>query len=1223
MRVVIDLQGCQSDGSRVRGIGRYSLAIIKALLEVECKHEFILLANANLFDLRAQFEPYVENPTRRVRYCQWVSPGPLAARSPTNQMRRNVACCVREFAIRRLCPDVVLIPSLFEGYTDDCVLSVDVAPGAAPTAVISYDLIPLVHAENYLQPLPSYKVFYLSQLAQLRQAAQLLSISAYSAAEAKQWLDLSADRITTVSSACDTELFCLAPIDQPDNEPLPAALTGGYVLYSGAGDPRKNLRRLVEAYAGLPLEIRNGHQLALVGKLCDVEVNQLKQWINDFGLKPDRVVILGYVDDVMLARLYRNCDVFVMPSLYEGFGLPALEAMCCGAVVIGSNCTSIPEVIGDPEALFDPTDVVAIANLLERCLSDTSFRQRLLVNAQQRRHLFSWSTTAHKALAAMESLVSPPETENAVPWHRIVSQREQFYSTLLEQLSTEFVTPEFAMWDSFSSLYRQELAAAIAFCERETDPIARCSINPEPPLQWRVEGPYDSTYSLAILNRYLALALAERGHRVSLFATEGPGDYEPNSYFLASNPSVAALAALAQNQAQNAVAITSRNLYPPRVDDLCSRINLLHAYGWEETGFPHAWVEKFNRHLQGITVMSEHVRKLLIDNGVSLPIEVCGLGTEHLLTPEGESVSLPPLKAYRFLHVSSCFPRKGLEELLDAYGRAFTADDPVSLIIKTFPNPHNAVEALLASQQQRRINYPHVVVLQDELSDGQLRFLYGQAQALVAPSKAEGFGLPLAEAMQLGLPVITTAWGGQLDFCNESTAWLIDFQFEWAQTHFGQWSSVWAKPNVEHLAGLLRRVWQAEPDELLVKTQAAQALLQRKYQWSHVAERLERSVAHIAASPCRLQPRFGWVTTWNVRCGIASYARQLVEAIDPQAPIFADHGGEPLTLDGPSVRRCWHANNDSLMRLEQEVVDAQLNGLVLQFNYGFFDLHSLSQLLLRLHQRQIKLIVIMHCTLDPVDQPGKRLQLLVDALACCDRILVHSPADLNRLKDLGLQSNVALFPHGLPASPLPHHRSVRVETGLKHRHRIASYGFCLPHKGLLELIDAVKQLLDLGWSLRLDMYNAKYPSTLSTMMIAEVKQRITSLGLCRQIGLHTAYQSDANSLSLLAQADLIVYPYQQTQESSSAAVRHGLAAGPPVAVTPLAIFEDVSRVTHQLPGTTGEALADGIALLLRQARRRERSFEQIQQQAKSWREQHQFRDIGLRLHGIMTSLVNC
>jgi glycosyltransferase involved in cell wall biosynthesis len=174
----------------------------------------------------------------------------------------------------------------------------------------------------------------------------------------------------------------------------------------------------------------------------------------------------------------------------------------------------------------------------------------------------------------------------------------------------------------------------------------------------------------------------------------------------------------------------------------------------------------------------------------------------------------------------------------------------------------------------------------------------------------------------------------------------------------------------------------------------------------------------------------------------------------------------------------------------------------------------------------------------------------------------------------------------------------------------------------LELIAAIKQLCDLGWSIRLDMHNAEYPSPLSTAMITEVHQLIATLGLRRHVHFNPAYQSDEESLRLLARADLIVYPYQRTQESSSAAVRHGLAAGPPVCVTPLPIFDDVSRVTHRLPGTSKESIAEGLAHLLSQVRCADPLFDQIQQQAAGWRAQHQFSDLGQRLHAIMTSVLN-
>ena len=127
-------------------------------------------------------------------------------------------------------------------------------------------------------------------------------------------------------------------------------------------------------------------------------------------------------------------------------------------------------------------------------------------------------------------------------------------------------------------------------------------------------------------------------------------------------------------------------------------------------------------------------------------------------------------KSFRFLHVSSCFPRKGADILLKAYGQAFTRRDDVTLVIKTFQNPHNEIHRWLAEARAETEEFPEVLIIEDDLTDAQLKSVYEQCQTMVAPSRAEGFGLPMAEAMLSGLAVITTGWSGQLDFCNEKTA---------------------------------------------------------------------------------------------------------------------------------------------------------------------------------------------------------------------------------------------------------------------------------------------------------------------------------------------------------------------------------------------------------------------------------------------------------------------
>ena len=123
----------------------------------------------------------------------------------------------------------------------------------------------------------------------------------------------------------------------------------------------------------------------------------LLQKAQEYGLKESELLLLGRVSDKDLCALYNLCELFVFPSLEEGFGLPVLEAMRCGAAVICSNTTSLPEVIGLPEAMFDPQEPQSIAAKMIQALMDKGFRQQLLENGASRQALFSWDISARRA----------------------------------------------------------------------------------------------------------------------------------------------------------------------------------------------------------------------------------------------------------------------------------------------------------------------------------------------------------------------------------------------------------------------------------------------------------------------------------------------------------------------------------------------------------------------------------------------------------------------------------------------------------------------------------------------------------------------------------------------------------------------------------------------------------------------------------------------------------
>ena len=114
---------------------------------------------------------------------------------------------------------------------------------------------------------------------------------------------------------------------------------------------------------------------------------------------------MGYVSDVELKNLYSNCHLFIFPSFHEGFGLPVLEAMTCGAAVIGSNTTSIPEVINNKNALFNPYDTNEITNLILKCLQDQEFYNSLKIHSVKNAKIFSWNKTAKLAIQAFNSIL--------------------------------------------------------------------------------------------------------------------------------------------------------------------------------------------------------------------------------------------------------------------------------------------------------------------------------------------------------------------------------------------------------------------------------------------------------------------------------------------------------------------------------------------------------------------------------------------------------------------------------------------------------------------------------------------------------------------------------------------------------------------------------------------------------------------------------------------------
>ena len=1218
MKIIIDLQGLQRKGNRKRGIGRYCLEFTRGLIRYYPENEYILFTNSALADISKYFADELNNSDLNVEYFCCPTVGDINGPYIGKYSKRWLSIQIRSYALAIINADILLITSFFDGFRDNSLVSHNRFFELPPIVSIVYDLIPLIHSDQYLNNDSEYQHFYHQKINELSLLDGLFAISQSSSREISNNLDIDNELIFNISSACNTKLFSSNISDST----IDKNYLGNFLLYCGATDPRKNLFRLIEAYSLLPPQLILKHKLVLTGPYAEEEINRIKEWILNFGLPLEYVIFLGYVNDIELRSLYKNCYLFIFPSLHEGFGLPVLEAMNCGAPVIASNLTSLPDIVGDQKFLFDPYNSKDISSLIHKSLTDHEFYQLLRSNSSERVKYFSWEKTSKITIESLKKIIerkSKSFRRDKLEYKNLLHTQ---YGLLIKNLTE---SPLVHIKSLSKKDYSKSLASAIEIINEQSRRIEISrQLKHNQKLTWHIEGPFDTSYSLAILNRNFALSMDRIGENVSLTCTDGPGDYQPDFKFLEKNPSINRLYQKGNNT-RNSFYICSRNLYPPRVNDVKGVINLLHAYGWEESEFPQEWVHEFNLNLQGVTVMSNFVKKILIDNGVYIPIKVCGLGLDHIKDIQADNTYELNSRSYKILHISSCFPRKGIDVLLKSYSTAFTCEDDVTLIIKTFENPHNNIEEQLNQLKQKNSNFPDVKIINDELSSGELKSLYLHSDVLVAPSRGEGFGLPIAEAMLLGLPVITTAWGGQRDFCNESNCWLVDYEYSKSKTHFNLDFSYMAEPSINQLTSQLIKVYSSNKSEILEKTDLAQKNV-RSFLWKNVAQVNKLFVSNLITFANHTRTKIGWVSTWGSNCGIASYSNHLVDQMENEIVIFCPFNELNSIESSNESVPSWNLASDtnkSLDNLFDQIIKRNISTLVIQFNYGFFDFKELNHFIKKVKSKEINIIVFLHSTIDPIKSSSKSLVNIRDSLALCDRLMVHTISDMNRLKCLDLVDNVCIFPHGiLDFSPTKSNRfsSFGFNT-FKKRRRICSYGFCLPNKGYSQLIEAVSLLNNRRFNIYLDIYSAIYNSEYLSIY-EDLKNLIYKLNIQNRVTINPKYLSDVQVLNCLSSYDFTIFPYQQSNESSSAAVRHGLSSLRPVLVTPLPVFDDVADLVHYLPGMTSSDIALGIKRWYENNETNSKNYNYISQNQKYFDKLNQMRfsKIAIRLSSIIKSL---
>ncbi|KQR85473.1 hypothetical protein ASG35_27185 [Burkholderia sp. Leaf177] len=385
----------------MRGIGRYSLALAKAIVRNAGGNEVWIVLSDLFPDSIEQIRETFAGIVPDERIVVFSLPQFAFYQDPGN-WRVRAATLIREHAIAEIEPDLVHISSLFEGYVDQSISSVKALDAHTLVSVTLYDLIPFLNPAKYLAD-AGMRQHYFGKIDALKRADLLLAISAYCGEEAVRELGIGRERVTNISSAASDNFVARALTAQVREAVLARyGVSRRAVMTAGIVEPRKNLEGLIAAYSKLPATQREQHQLFMVCQPQELSRIRLLEFAASCGLAPDEIVLSGYVTDDDLVALYQACELFVFPSFHEGFGLPALEAMACGALVVASSATSIPEVIGREDALFDPHNTQQMADLMQRALTDEDYRESLRAHAAVQAAKFSWDATGQRAVRAFE-----------------------------------------------------------------------------------------------------------------------------------------------------------------------------------------------------------------------------------------------------------------------------------------------------------------------------------------------------------------------------------------------------------------------------------------------------------------------------------------------------------------------------------------------------------------------------------------------------------------------------------------------------------------------------------------------------------------------------------------------------------------------------------------------------------------------------------------------------
>jgi glycosyltransferase involved in cell wall biosynthesis len=706
-----------------------------------------------------------------------------------------------------------------------------------------------------------------------------------------------------------------------------------------------------------------------------------------------------------------------------------------------------------------------------------------------------------------------------------------------------------------------------------------------------IAGPYATNFSLAKVNRGLALGLQQTSKKYGVQIWKEPSFAIDKVATAEDLKKLPWLKEMLTNDISDIDTIIVDS-YPKSPQDpygfaACPGKTKLLNIAWEETVFPEDKVQEINEHLHGVLAATSHTKEMLSRNGVRVPIEIVPIGfAPEFMSHTPREYALDTKKSFKFLHISTARMRKGVDVLLKAYFEEFSGRDDVVLVIKSFPNPDNLVNELLSELTGQFDNPPEVLHISDpNLSEEELIDLTASADCTVYPTRAEGFGMPIAESMFLNVPTIVTGYSSHMDFCDEHNCLLIDFEIQDAiQSEHVHLGAKWAEPDKDHLKKLMRHAFENKDSEGMKEMVRLAHQSAKRLTWENAAKLTEDFVAAISTTRELKHKTIAVLSPINSISGISEYSRDLYTSIESSFKEFYYLANTDVAdrarPDEPNVLRLWEYGEQEFEGVLQWIVENTPDILHIQLHPAEISPQVIAALITKL--QKLSNPPSIHLTAHAVQAAGIDLAGIAGDLKTISQLHLHKEQDFKYMQSQGL-TNITLFPLPYDDYPIFSKKRLRERLGILAGHPIlVTHGLVSYHKGLLETATAVGELVKeyphLLW-LAVNAVNINNSSSADTF--EQLRAKVQELGIEDNVRFFPEFIAEPlQILALLQTADIGLLMYSEVGESASAAVRKFLAAGIPNIVTDIPMMSELTKEVYKIPDNSPKNIVSGVKKLV-------------------------------------------